>query len=725
MRHCFPYLLITSLLLFPTAIMGQEPSIAQESAPNPVTEPNVNPDPNTNQVTNQERSTPREITPDERNVQEESTPQSNEAVLAKLKTIDTPIRIGEEGFRRRVQARAAKHGRDEPLGLILSGGGSHAFAHIGVLRELERENIAIDFIISNSTSSFVGMLYAAGFSPDTITRLIKEFPLSEYFASVISFKGGLVDQSEFVRVIKELTRGIELSETEIPIEVITEDLKSGRQVVFSLGDFSTILSASLAEPLLMEPVSYRNYTLIDGSVSNLIPIEEGGRYTSDLIVSGSFDRKQKSDTFILDILTTTLHFEKTRSSITAIKKFSPLLIQPELSDIDPLTFKGVDLLAQRGEEAVSQSRDQLAPYSLSQGQPQPQQQGERLNWDSDGTRQERDTRVEEMISEVRFRPDWTPRFRAEELYVTLLFGMYMYSGLPNDYYLSDVNYNYLRGEFRWGKWSFEPQFTVQLNLSTWGFDSMLSYQNDFFLTKNDYLVNFDWQGNLITQWVYTTWQFWAFRRDWFHPRFFATSEWDFPKEEPRSQFSRAGVDFNLGTTGSVGGAIFVYEADEQVGFQNVLGYQLSAKSSLPLGLSWLSFENEFLWRDGIEQALKHGDYVPLYRSDIYRGATNDLQYFNGINHFRRYYKQLAVLNSTLLFTPEWGGSLLGAMLFDEWEFGLFADYHYLDGNYYSVGGLFQFTPSLLGLADFTVRVTGGYDSFYKIPFARIGLQSNR
>src|SRR4030066_1159804 len=58
------------------------------------------------------------------------------------------------------------------LGLALSGGGARGFAHIGVLKVLEREKIPIAGIAGTSMGGAVGGLYAAGYSADELEKIV-------------------------------------------------------------------------------------------------------------------------------------------------------------------------------------------------------------------------------------------------------------------------------------------------------------------------------------------------------------------------------------------------------------------------------------------------------------------------------------------------------------------------------------------------------------------------
>ena len=54
------------------------------------------------------------------------------------------------------------------VGLILSGGGAKGFAHIGILKEIDKAGIQLDYIGGTSMGAIIGGLYAAGYSANQI-----------------------------------------------------------------------------------------------------------------------------------------------------------------------------------------------------------------------------------------------------------------------------------------------------------------------------------------------------------------------------------------------------------------------------------------------------------------------------------------------------------------------------------------------------------------------------
>ena len=78
------------------------------------------------------------------------------------------------------------------VGIVLSGGGASGFAHIGVLKALEENNIPIDYITGTSSGALVGAMYASGYSPQEI----EDYVLSYKFQ--LMSQGAIEQRYEFL-----------------------------------------------------------------------------------------------------------------------------------------------------------------------------------------------------------------------------------------------------------------------------------------------------------------------------------------------------------------------------------------------------------------------------------------------------------------------------------------------------------------------------------------------
>ena len=65
-------------------------------------------------------------------------------------------------------------GKTRPkVGLVLGGGGAKGAAAIGILKELEREKIPVDYIAGTSIGAIIGGLYAQGYRADDLEKLFR------------------------------------------------------------------------------------------------------------------------------------------------------------------------------------------------------------------------------------------------------------------------------------------------------------------------------------------------------------------------------------------------------------------------------------------------------------------------------------------------------------------------------------------------------------------------
>jgi NTE family protein len=278
-----------------------------------------------------------------------------------LMLADLPIWYGKERFVERIEERTG--GIREPIGLVLSGGSARAFAHIGVLRYLEEIGIVPDFIVSNSMGSIVGLLYAAGLSPDQILTITSSTSLETLFDLALPLKGGLLDSSRFLeRISSILGRDLRLEDLEIPIIVTAEDLVTKRQIQISEGDFYTVLVASFALPVYFPPVSYQGHRLIDGGITNLVPVGIAGEFTDSIILSTTFyENEELNLNNPVTILNVSFDISKRRRGIEEMKALedSFIWIRNDVESISFMEFAKVMYLQEKGYEAAKAQSEAL------------------------------------------------------------------------------------------------------------------------------------------------------------------------------------------------------------------------------------------------------------------------------------------------------------------------------------------------------------------------------
>lgn len=160
-------------------------------------------------------------------------------------------------------------GRHLCVGLVLSGGGARGFAHIGVLRVLERVGAKFDVIAGTSMGAILGAIYATGKSAEELYELARHVNWRNVVD--LSLNTGLLKGDRFEGFLSEILPQT-FEELEIPLAVVATDIESGEEVVMSEGDLPSAVRASAAFPGAFEPVHIEGRTLADGGIVNNLPV---------------------------------------------------------------------------------------------------------------------------------------------------------------------------------------------------------------------------------------------------------------------------------------------------------------------------------------------------------------------------------------------------------------------------------------------------------------------
>lgn len=185
-------------------------------------------------------------------------------------------------------ARLARRLRGASVGLVLSGGGARAFAHLGVVAEIVDRGIVIDRIGSSSMGGFVGARIAMGESADEAAN---------FFRRTVIDKKLFACPPEGIVALTAAYSGHLIEDLSIPFSCISTDLVKGDAVVHRYGSLKFALHAGMALPGLIPPVVDQGRVLIDGAVVDALPvermIEEGGGPILACDVTGRSRRMQR------------------------------------------------------------------------------------------------------------------------------------------------------------------------------------------------------------------------------------------------------------------------------------------------------------------------------------------------------------------------------------------------------------------------------------------------
>ncbi|MEJ2287077.1 MAG: patatin-like phospholipase family protein [Deinococcales bacterium] len=160
----------------------------------------------------------------------------------------------------------ADHGR---VGLVLSGGGARGFAHIGVLRVLERAGAQFDVIAGTSMGAILGAFYASGRRADDLFQLADTTSWRDVVD--LSLQTGLFKGDRLQAFLADHLPAT-FEELEVPLAVTTTDIETGEGVVHMEGDLIRAVRASSSFPGAFEPIQLAGRTLADGGIVNNLPV---------------------------------------------------------------------------------------------------------------------------------------------------------------------------------------------------------------------------------------------------------------------------------------------------------------------------------------------------------------------------------------------------------------------------------------------------------------------
>ena len=290
------------------------------------------------------------------------------------------------------------------VGLVLSGGGAKGAAHIGVIKYLEEAGIPIDYIAGTSMGSIVGGMYAIGYSADEILEIISHVdwgtlisnkvdrqkisytskieagtqlvtvPFStksneeEFKARVFknSLPSGLVSGDNLINLFNSLAVGycdqMDFNDLPIPYICIATNLVNGEGEVLNKGPFTKSMRASMAIPILFDPVKIKGSIYADGGLVTNFPADECRAMGADIVIGVSMSPGLESDPEKLSSLLAQI---KQLKEITTDKDFAnyhkkcDIFISPDLKGVGMLSFdaESVARVMRSGYDAAATKED--------------------------------------------------------------------------------------------------------------------------------------------------------------------------------------------------------------------------------------------------------------------------------------------------------------------------------------------------------------------------------
>ncbi len=279
------------------------------------------------------------------------------------------------------------------VALVLSGGGARGGAHAGVLKVLEEKKIPIDMIIGTSMGSFVGGLYASGVSADEIKEMLttsdwkkhirtnfdrKDTPMRvkevEYIYqgrlglgvdeknNIVLPTGVLKRQPLLMKFMEETKDSQNIKNFDnfpIPFRAVATNIVNGEAVVLKSGSLAKAIYASSSIPGGLQPINIDGIDLVDGGVSDNLPIQLAKEMGADIIiavdVSEKFEDKIDVNSYFV-VLGQMVNILMRKNADVSILKLNDtdILITPNLDGFGGLDADKYPQIIKKGLDAANE-----------------------------------------------------------------------------------------------------------------------------------------------------------------------------------------------------------------------------------------------------------------------------------------------------------------------------------------------------------------------------------
>jgi len=273
------------------------------------------------------------------------------------------------------------------IGLVLSGGGARGFAHIGVLKVLEENDVPIDYIVGTSMGSIIGGLYAIGLSPNEIEQGVQGIAWDKVFSDFAyrEYKTFRRKQDDFdffnIHRIGVNTDGLQLSPSliegqqielaldrlaypgfhiddyddfRIPFRAVATNIENGEPFIIKSGNIARAMRASMSIPGALPPITIDDTLLVDGGIANNIPIDIVRDMGADVVI-------------VVDVSAPLADKETIKSSIDITSQLTTIMTR-QIANRQLKTLTGNDVLIIPGEDEITSSDFELYPQLIKAGE---------------------------------------------------------------------------------------------------------------------------------------------------------------------------------------------------------------------------------------------------------------------------------------------------------------------------------------------------------------------
>ncbi len=169
---------------------------------------------------------------------------------------------------------------------MLGSGGARGLAHIGVIDCIQQHGYEIRSVAGASMGALIGGIYAARkleVYRNWVCALTRRDVLR--LLDLAFVWSGLFKGERIIDLLRQLVGDRNIEDLPIPFTAVATDLDSGKEVWFRRGRLFDAIRASMAIPTVFTPHEYEGRVLVDGGLTNPVPIAPTLQDLTDLIIA--------------------------------------------------------------------------------------------------------------------------------------------------------------------------------------------------------------------------------------------------------------------------------------------------------------------------------------------------------------------------------------------------------------------------------------------------------
>lgn len=175
--------------------------------------------------------------------------------------------------------------RKPRVGLALGSGSARGWAHVGVIRALEEAGIQADLVCGTSIGALVGAAYAAG-ELEAFEYWVRRLGVKDVLSFLdLGMSGGVIKGERLMEFFRTNFIDRPVDQLAKPFGTVATALRTGTEVWLREGSTVNAIRASIALPALFPPVAHEGRLLVDGGLTNPVPVSLARAMGADIVIA--------------------------------------------------------------------------------------------------------------------------------------------------------------------------------------------------------------------------------------------------------------------------------------------------------------------------------------------------------------------------------------------------------------------------------------------------------